>query len=318
MLNVSDFKEIPGFEDYLVNEVGKVKHKNGMPMKHEAMNGYRRTRLYIDGVAVMQPTHRLVALAWIPNPKPEEKYLVNHKDGVKDNNHHQNLEWCNFSENNYHAVNTGLRPDNIPVEVRDFHTKEVKEFPSLAQAAVFVGLPQDTQVSRLMPKQYGRLVKDRYEMRYKDSEEPWFYENRIERVPNSRYMVIVDYPDGMQVEMYSNQRFIQQFKLWNLSLSLPNLIPIAKERFPELKFRIRDAYEEGRKRQERKAGKRDEYLNPVFAYMGKDMLEFRSITQCSMYFKVDRCQIKSRIDTDKHLSGWKLKSLEKATPVCED
>ncbi len=315
---MDDFKEIVGFEDYLVNSTGKVKHKNGMSMRQESSGEYKRTRLYVDGIAIHQPTHRLVALAWIPNPEPEEKFLINHKDGDKVNNHYQNLEWCTFSENNYHAVNTGLRPDNIPVEVRDFHTKEVKEFPSLAQAAVYVGCTACTPVARLMPKQFGRLISDRYELRYKNGGDPWFYENRTERVPNSRYMVIVEYPDGTLEEIYSNLRFIQRFKLWNLSLSLPNLIPIARERFPELKFRIRDAYEEGRKRLERKIGNRDEYLNPVFAYKGEDMIEFRSMTQCSAHFKVDRSQIKCRLDTDKDLFGWKLKSLEKATPVCKD
>ena len=52
------------------------------------------------------PVYRLVALAWIPNP--QNKPQVNHIDGVRDNNHYQNLEWCTNQENMNHAYAAGL------------------------------------------------------------------------------------------------------------------------------------------------------------------------------------------------------------------
>lgn len=64
--------------------------------------GYRRVELRSQGFAV----HRLVALAFIPNP--ENKPQVNHKDGDKTNNSVENLEWVTGQENHTHKLEHGL------------------------------------------------------------------------------------------------------------------------------------------------------------------------------------------------------------------
>jgi hypothetical protein len=51
--------------------------------------------------------HRLVALAFIPNPKGLKE--VNHKDSNKLNNHAENLEWVTKSENILHNYLSGTR-----------------------------------------------------------------------------------------------------------------------------------------------------------------------------------------------------------------
>lgn len=50
--------------------------------------------------------HKLVLLMFSPNP--ENKLEGNHKNGIKLNNTLDNLEWCTRTENNRHAIDTGL------------------------------------------------------------------------------------------------------------------------------------------------------------------------------------------------------------------
>jgi len=59
--------------------------------------GYQSISIHGKTYAV----HRLVALAWIPNP--EGKPQVNHKNGIRDDNMVDNLEWVTNLENRRHS-----------------------------------------------------------------------------------------------------------------------------------------------------------------------------------------------------------------------
>lgn len=51
--------------------------------------------------------HRIIAETFIPNPNGLP--CVNHKDGNKQNNDIDNLEWCTHSENTLHSFRIGLQ-----------------------------------------------------------------------------------------------------------------------------------------------------------------------------------------------------------------
>ncbi len=70
-------------------------------------NGYYYISVRVGDKAYCKRIHRLVAIAFIPNPNSLED--VNHLDGNKANNTVGNLEWCTRSRNILHAYDIGLR-----------------------------------------------------------------------------------------------------------------------------------------------------------------------------------------------------------------
>jgi hypothetical protein len=132
------WKDIKGFEGiYQVSDLGNIKSLNridvrGLNRKGKAKRGrinrygYIQVQLWKNGKSIDKSLHRLVAEAFIPNPqnKPE----VNHKDGDKQNNSVDNLEWSSSKENIEHAVNNGLRKTNGENNGRAILTKEDVEY----------------------------------------------------------------------------------------------------------------------------------------------------------------------------------------------
>lgn len=108
------WRAVPGWEGlYDVNRFGDVRdlRNGGRLLPHlRHWRGYLRVELYrVPGKKATRKNmrvHRLVALAWIPNPAGKRE--VNHKDRDKTNNHRTNLEWTTRKENMQHARDTGF------------------------------------------------------------------------------------------------------------------------------------------------------------------------------------------------------------------
>lgn len=94
------------------------------PLPLLSRSGYLYVSLKNKGAVRRFKIHRLVALAFIPNS--ENKTTVNHKDGIKFNNCVENFEWQTQSENNYHAVNTGLSPTGTNRNTAKLTKEDVK------------------------------------------------------------------------------------------------------------------------------------------------------------------------------------------------
>lgn len=146
-----EWKDVAGHKGlYQVSNLGRVKSLSrmiiskrwGTPMYRlfkeiirkpsKTRNGYYMLALCKNNINRNYSISRLVAIAFIPNPK--NKMTVNHIDGNKTNNIAENLEWATHSENMKHAFRTGLLKVKIgkenPLHGRHFseeHKRKIGE-----------------------------------------------------------------------------------------------------------------------------------------------------------------------------------------------
>lgn len=106
------WKKIDGYDNYEVSNTGKVRTHNWKnqgitrEMSPSRSRGYLQVNLFKNNKQKCCRIHRLVAIAFIPNPNNLRE--VNHIDGNKENNSVENLEWCTREENLEHEHRTGL------------------------------------------------------------------------------------------------------------------------------------------------------------------------------------------------------------------
>ena len=146
------WKPIAGYEGiYEVSDMGNVRSlkfgKQKILKPQNSGRGYLKINLYKDGQKKMSFVHRLVAEAFIQNPKNLD--TINHKDEVKTNNSASNLEWMSQKDNNnYGTRNKRAAEANInnlgvskAVQMMDKQTGELlATFPSIRGAERVTGI----------------------------------------------------------------------------------------------------------------------------------------------------------------------------------
>jgi len=149
--SIETWKDIPGYNGlYQVSNHGRIKRlsritlRKGFPTRLPETiqklkiqtNGYLSIGLTIDNNRKTINVHRLVAIAFIDNTN--QKSVVNHIDGNKQNNYVDNLEWCSFSDNSQHAKSKGLKKDVFGEAhgMTSLTENDVKNIRNLAQKGI--------------------------------------------------------------------------------------------------------------------------------------------------------------------------------------
>lgn len=151
-MNHVEISDYPGYEIF---EDGRVfsKYTNKFLTSKIDRYGYGVYHLR-RGKNEFPTAHRLVALAFIPNPNGFQS--VNHKDGNKQNNNKDNLEWCSESYNSWHKCNIlnekPIRYGDKQVVAKNTITNEEILFNSESDAAIFFNVSQKTISRKILTK----------------------------------------------------------------------------------------------------------------------------------------------------------------------
>lgn len=155
------WKDIESFEGlYQVSSKGRIRsldrnvhHRNSCQFKKgiillplKAGANYLYVNLWKNNKRKFVGIHRLVALAFIPNPLGLKQ--VNHKDENKSNNNVSNLEWCDAKYNiNYgttrQKISEGVIRNNgfaVPIIQKDIYGNQIATFRSAAEAERATGI----------------------------------------------------------------------------------------------------------------------------------------------------------------------------------
>lgn len=150
-MDSEEWKDIKGYEGlYQISSFGNarsLRFNRIKVLKPGSTPKYFTYEFSVNRISKIKTAHRLVAEAFIPNPN--NLPYINHKDGNKQNNHVENLEWCTASENVKHAYATGLAPrhathQNQPMQKGILEINSNTFYFSIRECARRLGIKRDT------------------------------------------------------------------------------------------------------------------------------------------------------------------------------
>lgn len=178
-------------EKYQVSNLGNIRNvttKN--VLKPSIRSKYKSVFCSINNTRYSPKIHRMVALAFIPNPA--KKRVVNHINGDRMDNRAVNLEWCTDSRNNKHAIETGLNPKSEwEKEVMCYDPKsEIYEiYESVLEASKKTGVSEGAICGACDVNNKKGYSKGYYWCYVHE------YPNNVSNVDLSKYKQIIDFPN---------------------------------------------------------------------------------------------------------------------------
>lgn len=154
---------IPGFEEYLVSNLGRVFSKKTNRVLKPVKNGsgYLKVDLCKSGGVYPKKVHRLVLSAFCPTL--DSTLEANHINGIKTDNRIYNLEWVTRSENIRHSAHQlgnayGRKPKPVSQFTRDGQLIAVHKSMADASRSTGVGLGNIYSCAKGSRKQAGGFI----------------------------------------------------------------------------------------------------------------------------------------------------------------
>lgn len=192
--DIDDFRQIPGFPDYVINCEGKIYNLardcyqgTHVMQRSPGQTGHayvKATLKRLDGSLAFTAVHRLLCMAF----KPVDGYehlQVNHIDGNTLNNKLDNLEWCTAQENIHHSGRSKLTRNCAPITIREIDTNTVRHFPTYTAAAEFYAMNRDAIAFRVKNRLGDRRIypdRRQYRQEFTLSDKLWYTPDDIDAV----------------------------------------------------------------------------------------------------------------------------------------
>lgn len=164
-LDMTKFVDVQNHPNFMVSYEGQIYNKTRQTFLTPRICGS-----YLSVVLDKKHycVHVLVARHFLEDKQDTtQKWIVNHKDGNKLNNHCDNLEWLTLSQNTNHAYQNGLRSNMRPIVQMDMNGNIIKEYLNAQQVAKEFNQNIQSQIHQTCKRTNNNIYRG-YRWKYKE------------------------------------------------------------------------------------------------------------------------------------------------------